>query len=182
MFSVSLQDEDQQFSQVSEEKVLIKKRAEKWTVDDVCQWITELGLDQYEPTFRTHQIDGQELIHLDDNTLHKSLGIGKAEALVHICKLLCKKLNYFGQVMTKGTLWLSFKKSSQCCLCKVPSLMSLSWKIEAVILNFDKYREVWSDLCNPVWNVTSWRTLNLLLLQSAGLQLLGVYFWHSINI
>ena len=79
MFSVSLQDEDQQFSQVSEEKVLIKKRAEKWTVDDVCQWITELGLDQYEPTFRTHQIDGQELIHLDDNALHKSLGIGEAE-------------------------------------------------------------------------------------------------------
>ena len=76
-FSVTLADEDQQFAQVADDKVLIKKRPEKWTVDDVCQWIVELGLPQYEDNFSVHQIDGQELLHLDDNALQKSLGIGR---------------------------------------------------------------------------------------------------------
>ena len=41
--------------------------------------------------------------------------------------------------------------------------------------------EVRSDICNPVWNVTSRGTLILILRQSADLQLLVGYFWLSIN-
>ena len=67
---------------MADDKVLIKKRPEKWTVDDVCQWIVELGLPQYEDNFSVHQIDGQELLHLDDNALQKSLGIGRLTLLI----------------------------------------------------------------------------------------------------
>ena len=77
--SVQLTEDDQQFAQVPESKTLIKKRPEKWTVDEVCQWLTELGLEQYESGFRTHHIDGQELLLLDESALQKSLGIGKLE-------------------------------------------------------------------------------------------------------
>ena len=51
-------------------------------MDEVCQWITELGLEQYEAGFRTHHIDGQELLLLDDYALQRSLGIGKSEIVV----------------------------------------------------------------------------------------------------
>lgn len=86
---IRLTDEDQQFAQVPDDKVLIKKRPEKWTVDDVCQWVTELGLGQYEPDFRTHHIDGQELLHIDDHALQRSLGI---DALGHRNKIMRSKL------------------------------------------------------------------------------------------
>ena len=66
-----------------------------------------------------------------------------------------------GQDMTKGTLWLCSSKSSWCCRCKVLSFKCIFWKFEAVIFSIDEYMEVWSNICNPVWDVTSRRTLNL---------------------
>ena len=108
--SVTLTDEDQQFSQVKDEKALIRKRPEKWTVDDVCQWVTELGLEQYEPSFRGHHIDGQELAHLDDNALQKHLGIGMLDIFG---KLLGKFIihNHLFSVQKETSGWLNGQSS-----------------------------------------------------------------------
>ena len=49
----------------------------KWTVDDVCKWVVELGLDQYKDRFSNQHIDGAELQTLNHHTLQTALNIGK---------------------------------------------------------------------------------------------------------
>ena len=50
--------------------------ADRWTVDDVCTWIEEIGLEQYTDNFRKHHIDGQELLTLNQENLLTGLGVG----------------------------------------------------------------------------------------------------------
>eukprot|EP01052_Picozoa_sp_SAG31_P067154 SAG31_NODE_25936_length_451_cov_0.877841_1_plen_134_part_10 len=47
------------------------------TVDDVCEWVASLGLDEYTRTFRQHSIDGAQLLELTDDQLRGELGISK---------------------------------------------------------------------------------------------------------
>ncbi|KAL5018254.1 hypothetical protein ScPMuIL_003976 [Solemya velum] len=53
------------------------KPLDTWSVDDVCQWLEELGLDQYTPNFRDNEIDGTELLTLKQETLEHSIGVGE---------------------------------------------------------------------------------------------------------
>lgn len=46
-----------------------------WKVEEVANWISDLGLNEYDATFREHEIDGQELLHLTHDTLLTSLKI-----------------------------------------------------------------------------------------------------------
>ena len=39
------------------------------TVEDVCEWVGSLGLDEYVATFQHHGIDGSQLIQLSDDHL-----------------------------------------------------------------------------------------------------------------
>ncbi|XP_064644227.1 WD repeat, SAM and U-box domain-containing protein 1-like isoform X2 [Lineus longissimus] len=61
------------------------KPYKEWSIDDVCSWIGQIGLSQYEENFRTHAIDGTELLTLSHETLEKDL---KIVALGHRNKLL----------------------------------------------------------------------------------------------
>lgn len=54
-----------------------EKPLTKWTVEDVCQWLGELGLNQYTPNFSENEIDGTELLTLKHETLEQSIGISK---------------------------------------------------------------------------------------------------------
>lgn len=56
---------------------IMLKDPEKWSVDDVCQWIREIGLEQYCDVFKQQDIDGAELLTLNHDTLFTALNIGK---------------------------------------------------------------------------------------------------------
>lgn len=43
----------------------------KWTVDDVLDWIDDLGFPQYKDSFRMNFIDGKKLIPIDASALIK---------------------------------------------------------------------------------------------------------------
>ena len=48
-----------------------------WSISDVSQWLTQLGLAQYIEVFRDNAIDGTELFALTDDTLERSLKVGE---------------------------------------------------------------------------------------------------------
>ena len=54
-----------------------KKLPCEWSVTEVCQWLYELGMGQYEATFKRNAIDGMELTTLNHYSLEKDLGICK---------------------------------------------------------------------------------------------------------
>jgi len=54
----------------------VVKPLNKWSVEDVCKWLDELGLEQYKSSFETNAIDGTELEVITDSMLQQ-IGIGK---------------------------------------------------------------------------------------------------------
>lgn len=57
-----------------------------WSVDKVCDWLTEIGLEAYCQTFRDNEIVGEHLVDLSRDDI-KDLGINK---IGHIKTLLQK--------------------------------------------------------------------------------------------
>eukprot|EP00795_Rhopilema_esculentum_P014857 gene14856-5981_t len=53
----------------------LQKLLLSWDVNDVCEWLGELGLSQYSEIFRTNEIDGAELANIDNKILSDDLGI-----------------------------------------------------------------------------------------------------------
>lgn len=47
-----------------------------WTVDDVCHWLSSMGLSKHAPAFRANDIDGYELLQLNKDVMEKELRIG----------------------------------------------------------------------------------------------------------
>ena len=47
-----------------------------WDVNEVCTWLSDLGLGQYAEIFRTNDIDGVELSNVDNKVLAEDLSIG----------------------------------------------------------------------------------------------------------
>ncbi|KAK8736917.1 hypothetical protein OTU49_004723, partial [Cherax quadricarinatus] len=47
-----------------------------WNCEDVCGWLVEQGLAEYSHNFRTHAIDGRELLTMTDEILEQKLGVG----------------------------------------------------------------------------------------------------------
>ena len=62
-----------------------RKLIRNWTFDDVCTWLTSLGLEQYSDVFRDNMIDGVELVQITDDMLLTALNI---PALGHRNKIL----------------------------------------------------------------------------------------------
>ncbi|KAL4229143.1 WD repeat [Mactra antiquata] len=60
-------------------------KPEQWKVEDVCKWIKEIGLEQYEDNFQQHHIDGVELLNLNADSLKSGLQI---DSLGHRNKIL----------------------------------------------------------------------------------------------
>jgi WD40 repeat protein len=56
-----------------------------WTVDDVLTFLSTIAMDAYADTFRQHQIDGQELLHLTHDSLLSYLSVS---SLGHRNKIL----------------------------------------------------------------------------------------------
>lgn len=48
-----------------------------WNCEDVCEWLVEQGLAEYSHNFRSHVIDGRELLLVTDDILENKLGVGK---------------------------------------------------------------------------------------------------------
>ena len=48
---------------------------EMWTVEDVCQWLSALGLPEHKEKFSDNAIDGKELLALTTADL-ETLGVG----------------------------------------------------------------------------------------------------------
>ena len=51
------------------------KPSQQWTVEDVVQWLSTLGLGQYDSNFRQNAIDGTELLALTASDLETSVGV-----------------------------------------------------------------------------------------------------------
>ena len=49
----------------------------QWVVEDVLQWLEEIGMSQYRDSFRDNAIDGEELQTLTHDTMANALKIGK---------------------------------------------------------------------------------------------------------
>jgi hypothetical protein len=58
------------------------KPYKEWSVDDVCSWVGQIGMSQYEENFKMHAIDGTELLTLSHETLEKDLKIGESILLL----------------------------------------------------------------------------------------------------
>ncbi|KAK8406697.1 hypothetical protein O3P69_007344 [Scylla paramamosain] len=56
-----------------------------WNCEDVCEWLVEQGLAEYSHNFRSHVIDGRELLSVTDDVLENKLGV---DALGHRNKIL----------------------------------------------------------------------------------------------
>lgn len=52
-----------------------KGYGKEWKVQDVCDWLTTMDMEEYVVTFKKNKIDGTALLLLDDNDL-RQLGIG----------------------------------------------------------------------------------------------------------
>ncbi|XP_042869333.1 WD repeat, SAM and U-box domain-containing protein 1-like isoform X2 [Penaeus japonicus] len=57
----------------------------QWSCEDVCGWLVEQGLAEYSHNFRSHAIDGRELLTVTDEILEHKLGV---DALGHRNKIL----------------------------------------------------------------------------------------------
>ena len=55
----------------------ISKSMAHWSVEEVCIWLHELGMGQYESTFRRNDIDGMEVTTLTHESMQTALGIGE---------------------------------------------------------------------------------------------------------
>jgi len=51
-----------------------QKPLEVWTLDDILQWLKDKGLEQYLESFRENDIDGQNMLELNESDL-KDLGL-----------------------------------------------------------------------------------------------------------
>ena len=47
-----------------------------WTTEDVCGWLADHELAEYAHNFRTHAINGRELVATTDDILQDKLGVG----------------------------------------------------------------------------------------------------------
>lgn len=56
-----------------------------WTVDDVVNFLSTIGMDEYADVFREQRIDGNELLHLTHDSLIKYLSVS---SLGHRNKIL----------------------------------------------------------------------------------------------
>jgi hypothetical protein len=52
-----------------------KTNASSWTVDEVCKWLTGIGLGKYSPIFKLNDITGKHLLQLTKEELHVDLKI-----------------------------------------------------------------------------------------------------------
>lgn len=51
------------------------KPVNKWSVEEVCKWLEDIGLEQYKPSFEQNAIDGTELEVITDSMLQQ-IGLG----------------------------------------------------------------------------------------------------------
>lgn len=51
-----------------------------WSVDDVCDWLSSLGLSKLSTTFKMNDIDGIELLELNKDVLETDLKISKCDS------------------------------------------------------------------------------------------------------
>lgn len=69
---------------VAEEGEISQGAIKMWTVEDVCQWLSALGLEEHEEKFKQNAIDGKELLALTTSDL-ETLGVA---ALGHRNKIV----------------------------------------------------------------------------------------------
>ena len=58
-----------------------------WSVDDVCDWLSSLGLSKLSTIFKMNDIDGIELLELNKDVLETDLKISKCDSCM-ICTTL----------------------------------------------------------------------------------------------
>ncbi|XP_075678127.1 WD repeat, SAM and U-box domain-containing protein 1-like [Dermatophagoides pteronyssinus] len=119
-----IQNKSYQSSSLSSTNDIFKKKfPTEWNSDDVCDWLTSLGLERYTKIFRKHEIDGPELLHLTHDALLTNLRI---EPLGHRNKILRSSL------FLKNPLWLNtdetekerIQKPSEFCCPIIKEIMN----------------------------------------------------------
>ncbi|XP_057293961.1 WD repeat, SAM and U-box domain-containing protein 1-like [Hydractinia symbiolongicarpus] len=63
-------------NQPVQQEIKQQKLLRTWSIEDVCSWLHNIGLEQYVEIFRTNAIDGTELLQITDDMLMTGLGIG----------------------------------------------------------------------------------------------------------
>jgi hypothetical protein len=68
---------------------------------DVGGWLRSLGLAQYEPIFRAHEIDGEVLPELNEGDLEKlGLPLGHRKRLIKAIAALGQRAIHAGRLLT----------------------------------------------------------------------------------
>ncbi|XP_042215697.1 WD repeat, SAM and U-box domain-containing protein 1-like isoform X2 [Homarus americanus] len=58
----------------------------EWNCEDVCGWLVEQGLAEYSHNFRSHAIDGRELLTVTDEILEEKLGVGHRNRILRLVR------------------------------------------------------------------------------------------------
>ncbi|WAR05180.1 CE164-like protein [Mya arenaria] len=87
--------------QNASQNVRVTVDVQEMSVDDVAQWLSEIGLQQYCETFRKQDIDGQELSTLTKKCLKNSLGI---DSLGHRNKILRSRAHLLEHPIVQKTV------------------------------------------------------------------------------
>jgi len=62
-----------------------KKGVQEWSVEQVCEWLKRIGMEEYEGVFRSNKIRGYSLLELTQDLLEK-MGITAVGDLIEILK------------------------------------------------------------------------------------------------
>ncbi|KAL8579831.1 hypothetical protein ACOMHN_048108 [Nucella lapillus] len=74
MYGLSGYEEPEAVEQTSVE---LGHGMEGFSIEDVAQWLTRLGMAQYQDAFQDNAIDGKELLALTASDLETHLGVGE---------------------------------------------------------------------------------------------------------
>lgn len=100
--STSSQEQQQQ-QQQNENGLFRKKFPTEWNSDDVCDWLSSLGLGRYTKIFRKNEIDGPELLHLTHDALLTNLRIGILIFFVYLSINQSINSFFFSRSLTQKT-------------------------------------------------------------------------------
>lgn len=68
-------------------EVADKGYGKEWKVQDVCDWLSQMDMNEYVATFKKNKVDGTALLLLDDNDL-RELGVGAFGARKKLVKAI----------------------------------------------------------------------------------------------
>ncbi|CAD8062246.1 unnamed protein product [Paramecium sonneborni] len=119
--------------QALNETVIVKgnKKMQDWNIDEVCTWLDQLGLSQYQETFKQNHMIGQTLHDLTDKELKEELGIFILGHRKQILQQIMMHKKYYIKTMSNQVQKAESENSADQS-SKYDQLFSIIQKIEPI--------------------------------------------------